>query len=201
MSEGIVYVLTHPAMEGYVKIGKTGNLEERMRSLNNTSVPGPFQCFYAAKVPDMGKTEVDLHEVFGDKRVHPKREFFNVEPSRVERAIRMVALEDVNVQVGDTEEDIAAIHKIDQVGNQTNRFHFEMLNIPVGAVLTFVGRPEVTCTVVQQFPSKVNFQGQETTVSKAAQEVTGKPYGVNGTLYWEYEGYTLSELKNSPSEG
>ena len=43
---GIVYVLTNPAMEGLVKIGKTSRsaLENRMGALYSTGVPFPFNC-------------------------------------------------------------------------------------------------------------------------------------------------------------
>ncbi|MCW8946525.1 MAG: GIY-YIG nuclease family protein, partial [Sedimenticola sp.] len=48
----IVYVLINESMPGYVKVGRTDDLEQRMRSLDNTSLPLPFECFYAAKVND-----------------------------------------------------------------------------------------------------------------------------------------------------
>jgi hypothetical protein len=50
MSE-IVYILTNEAMEGIVKIGRTTtSVEQRIRELDNTSMPLPFQCFYAGEV-------------------------------------------------------------------------------------------------------------------------------------------------------
>lgn len=42
MIEGIVYVLINDAFDGYLKIGKTSNSEQRLKQLNNTSVPLPF---------------------------------------------------------------------------------------------------------------------------------------------------------------
>ena len=58
MSEGIVYVLTNPAMPGMVKIGKTGReVEARLNDLYTTGVPLPFECAYAARVADMDKVE------------------------------------------------------------------------------------------------------------------------------------------------
>ena len=53
MSEGIIYVFVNEAMPGYVKIGKTTNLEQRLKQLYSTPVPLPFECIYAAKVADM----------------------------------------------------------------------------------------------------------------------------------------------------
>ena len=50
---GIVYVLINPAFEGYVKIGKTTDLVQRLKSLDNTSVPLPFRCVHAVEVDDM----------------------------------------------------------------------------------------------------------------------------------------------------
>ena len=44
----IVYLLTNPVMPDLVKIGRTTNLEERLRSLSTHSgVPVPFEVFYA----------------------------------------------------------------------------------------------------------------------------------------------------------
>lgn len=34
MTRGVIYVLTNPAMDGYVKIGKTTNLEQMRITLN-----------------------------------------------------------------------------------------------------------------------------------------------------------------------
>ena len=74
---GIVYVLENPAMPGYIKLGRTDNLIQRMQSLFDTSVPVPFTCYYAARVEDPARVERSLFEVFGDKRSHPRREFFS----------------------------------------------------------------------------------------------------------------------------
>lgn len=58
----IVYVLTNEAMEGMVKIGRTTtSVEQRIREPDNTSLPLPFQCFYAAEVANSAIVEGKLH--------------------------------------------------------------------------------------------------------------------------------------------
>ena len=42
MPQGIIYVLTNAAMEGFVKVGRTQNLDDRLKSLYNSSVPFRF---------------------------------------------------------------------------------------------------------------------------------------------------------------
>ena len=52
-----MYVLINPAFENYVKVGKTINLEQRLRSLDNTIVPRPFRCGFAVEVDDENEVE------------------------------------------------------------------------------------------------------------------------------------------------
>ena len=61
-TQGIVYVLENPAMPGYIKLGKTDNLNRRMRELFDTPVPVPFTCYYAARIEDPAKVEKSLFE-------------------------------------------------------------------------------------------------------------------------------------------
>ena len=63
---GVIYVLVNSAFENYVKIGRTTNLEHRLRSLDNTSVPLPFRCVYAVEVDDENDVERLLHQAFAD---------------------------------------------------------------------------------------------------------------------------------------
>ena len=104
----IVYVLSNPARPGYIKIGKTDNLKERLRNLDRTSTPLPFQCEYAAEVNDADKVEKILHDIFVDKRVRSNREFFEVDPQQIIRALDLQEHKDVTPKedIFETEEDI-----------------------------------------------------------------------------------------------
>ena len=78
----VIYVLTNEAMPGLIKIGITnGDVSERIKQLDNTSIPLPFECFYAAEVTDAAKAEKAIHTAFGDHRVRPSREFSSSPPT------------------------------------------------------------------------------------------------------------------------
>ena len=96
MTEGIVYVLTNPAMPRMVKIGRTGReIGARLSDLYTTGVPLPFECEYAARVKDQNEVESAFHLAFGPYRVNPRREFFNIEPEQAITLLKLMALEDV----------------------------------------------------------------------------------------------------------
>jgi hypothetical protein len=82
-ANGIVYVLTNPAMPGLTKIGMTTQEEitSRLNQLYTTGVPVPFECVYACQVKDCDRVEAAFHLGFGNVRINPKREFFKIEPS------------------------------------------------------------------------------------------------------------------------
>ena len=47
-------------MPDTIKIGITDNLERRIKELDNTSLPLPFECYYAVEVEDASKIEKAL---------------------------------------------------------------------------------------------------------------------------------------------
>src|SRR5574343_326823 len=91
----IIYILTNVAMPGYIKIGKTNDLDRRVKELSRHSgVPLPFEVFYAAEVADMDFVEKKLHEAFGRTRVAENREFFTETPERVVADIKLAEVRD-----------------------------------------------------------------------------------------------------------
>lgn len=198
----IVYILINEAMPGYTKIGRTSNLEQRLLSLDNTTAPLPFECFHAAMVPDATFVERQLFEAFGEHRVRSNREYFRVSPERVAAALRLAQIDDVTPvrDYVETEEDRRAL---DAARQRRSVFNFEMVNIPVGAVLNFTRDDAVTCTMVDK--RRVNFNGQVVSLSLAAQQAlanTGINWkAVQGPLFWEYEGETLDERRTRYEEG
>lgn len=197
--DNIIYILINEAMPGYVKIGKTTDLEQRVRDLSRASgVPLPFEVFYAAKVRDMHAAEKLIHEAFGDNRVAPNREFFKIAPERVVAALKLAEVENITPHqdfVDSPEEQRA----LDKARKMRAKFNFEMVKIPVGSILTFTRNPEVTCKVIND--TQIEYAGEIRSLSEAAKLALGIDYNVAGTLYWEYEDETLDERRRRFEEG
>jgi|TARA_B100001094_G_scaffold130158_1_gene126027 hypothetical protein len=192
----IVYVLSNPAMPGYIKIGKTDNLKERLRNLDRTSTPLPFQCEYAAEVNDADKVEKILHDIFVDKRVRSNREFFEVDPQQIIRALDLQEHKDVTPKedIFETEEDKKAVIKKNEI---RSRFNFEMVKIKPGTELYFSKDEEIKCIVVDKF--QIEFEGTIQSLSQSAMILINR-MGYNwkqiqGTGYWMYSNETLYERR------
>ena len=197
VSTGIVYILTNPAMDGYIKIGRTdSDLTQRMKSLDTSGVPLPFECYYAASVADSTFVEKRLHEAFADRRVRKNREFFEMPPEQARAALQLAAIAEVKVgeDVYESEDDHAALEKAKK---KMANFEFSMIGLEGGETLHFSKNQDVTCTVAGN--KSVLFAGEETSISRAALialQNEGCEWGqVQGTKYWEYRGRTLHDLR------
>ena len=197
MSKGIIYILINEAMPGYTKVGKTRSpIEQRMRELDSTGVPLPFECFHAAMVDDIDFVEKQLHDAFDDHRVRPRREFFRVAPERVQAALRLAEKEDATPR-DDIVEDAGDKAALDKARSKRSKFNSNMVGIQPGAVLKFVKDPNITCTVLDH--KKVEFEGEEMSLSSAPLTIIRRMgYTWNriaGPVYWGIDGETLDERR------
>ena len=193
-TNGTIYILINEAMPGFTKIGKTTtSVEQRMRELDTTGLPLPFECFYAANVANVDLVERKLHDAFNDQRVRSRREFFQIDPERVQSALEIAGGEDVtpkNDVVVDAD-DQAALNKARE---RRGSFNFQMVDIPVGSQLTFARDREVTCRIIDN--KQVDFEGGLMSLSASASKVIHRMgYSwkqIAGPDYWEYDGEALS---------
>lgn len=83
---GYVYILTNPSFrEDWVKIGMTQNMEERLKTLDTTALPLPFEKYATLQTAKYQIAEKHVHhyiETFTNLRIRDKREFFNVKPEQ-----------------------------------------------------------------------------------------------------------------------
>jgi len=194
-----VYILTNDAMPGLVKIGMSERpIQDRILELDTTSVPLPFQCYYAARVNDYRKVERALHTAFGDFRIRQSREFFSVDPFRVKAILEILAEEEVTPR-GDvvaSPEDAIALQK---ASKRSRRFNFREVDIPIGAILHFVQNESITATVASE--NSVVFRNQELSISAAAllatRECGYSSSSVAGPWYWLFQGETLDAIRQT----
>jgi T5orf172 domain len=194
----IVYVLINAAMPGLVKIGITnGDVASRLRQLDTTSTPLPFECFYAAEVRDAATVERAIHTAFGDHRVRQNREFFKISPDKPKAIIALLCIRDVTPGVElfaepDDKEAVAEAKKRRAV------FRFSSVGITPGAILQSVFDDNITCIV--RGDRRIEFRGEETSLSRSALQIAHEKglgwSAVAGPDYWKYDGKTLSEWRD-----
>ena len=203
---GVVYCLTNQAMPGYVKIGKTTNLSTRLRTLDNTSSPLPFDCVYAIEVDDHDDAERLLHETFGHARTRSTREFFEISEQHVIAAMRLTGGRDITPG-RDVVEDEESQRALDKARERRAAFNFEMVGLKPGDEIYFRGSPNVSgAEASEQFvkvvsKNKILFREKETSLSAAAlvllrEEGWSLPAGaVGGPAYWYYGGESMWERR------
>ena len=97
MKTGYVYILTNPSFAAnFIKIGMTSkSVEERVMSLDNTSVPMPFEIYAPVQTSKYCELEAVVHKVLNtqnDCRIRSNREFFNIAPDKALNIIKDIAL-------------------------------------------------------------------------------------------------------------
>ena len=195
----IVYILTNPVIPDLIKVGRTTNLEERVRSLSSHSgVPVPFEVYYACVVNDSAKVEKHIHDGFGDHRVNPRREFFRINPERVLSILKLVEIDNIT-PTADYVADYEEQQSLNKERGRRSNFNFASVGIPIGAVLHFVRDESVTVKVVDD--RNVEFEGETTSLSQSSMTLLNRDHGwnassVQGPRYWVYENETLSERRS-----
>ena len=147
---GYVYILTNPSFkEDWVKIGKSSRpVDIRSKELDNTAVPLPFEIYATLKTVKYDIVEKKIHKAIDrltDLRIRQNREFFNIKPELALEILRdeAMVLDDADVTLY---KDNKPIKLEDQNASAATtpslphrpRFKFSMVNIPIGAILTFV---------------------------------------------------------------
>lgn len=195
-NEGIVYVLSNPAMPGLVKIGSTthDSVTIRMSQLYTTGVPFPFDCEYAARVSDVAQVEKAFHVAFAPSRLNSRREFFDIEPSQAIAIIKLLQIEDVTPEVrneADKTDHADREAGEDYIRKKRPQLNFTEMNIPVGAVLEASKTGELATVMSDKF---IAFREEEMSLTKATRLVLENDYSVAPTPHWTYEGRKLKDI-------
>lgn len=200
-NNGVVYVLTNPAMPGLVKIGKTTrtDVSARLNELYSTGVPVPFECAYAARVENEAKVEKAFHQAFGPYRLNPKREFFQIEPEQAIALLEIMALEDVtpSLQAEAEKVDVDSKEASKKLKARRPNLNFVEMGIPIGSTLHFV-QGNATVEVISE--RKVLLNGEETSLTAATQELLKNSYQVAPGPYWTFNGRSIRDIYNETYE-
>jgi hypothetical protein len=193
----VVYVLTNPAMPGFVKIGKTllEDVGQRLAQLYTTGVPFPFELAFACKVPNADEVEKALHRAFAPYRANPKREFFNIDAEQAIAILKLLHVQDATAEIARLPTSIPAAEL--EAGRQYTarrpNLNFREMGIPIGSVLQFTDG-DATVTVIGD--KKVMLNGEEISLTAATRELLGIEYSVAPSRYWTFEGKSLHEIYN-----
>ncbi|MBQ1563991.1 GIY-YIG nuclease family protein [Candidatus Saccharibacteria bacterium] len=199
MSEGYVYILVNPVMPGIIKIGFTKDIKRRLRDLDTTGVPQPYEPYFSVKTKKYQLLEKVIHrelDKLTDSRLRNNREFFKMDPDVARDLLLNVSqlLDDAEIDDYGNKTAEDAISEDGKVHPMSSRTTFEMLGIPVGTVLEPVTE---VCPVVKTVDDKNSVCILDTmeikTISRVVVDAYGTPH--NGFDYYRYNGEVLSKIR------
>ena len=208
---GYVYILTNPSFkEDWVKIGKSSRpVDVRSKELDNTAVPLPFEIYATLKTVKYEQVEKLIHKTIDrltDLRIRQNREFFNVSPAKA-----LDILKDISTTLDDAEIDEVylgeARFKKNIDGEEVTekkrpRFKFSMVNIPIGATLTFV---PTGITVKVADDDKIEYEGRLYKLSPFVgtfmpEDKRNMSGAYQGAKYFTYQGEILDDIRTRLEE-
>lgn len=192
----IVYVLSNPAMQGIVKIGKTtqSDVEQRMSQLYSTGVPLPFKCEYAVEVLDCHNVERALHIAFEPYRVNPRREFFDIAAEQAIAILKLLGTKDMTPNIeNQLNQNVTAAEKSSaKKMDRKPPMNYSVMDIPIGSELVYIENDSITVEVVSD--RKIKYNGEIMGLTKANMLVQGLDYNIQPSPYWTYNGKVLKDI-------
>lgn len=213
---GVIYILTNPSFEQYVKIGYADDVDKRLKQLNRSEcIPYAFRK-YATYEVEARLSDLKLHAMID--RINPNlrtidnvdgkqrvREFYAMSPETAYSILETIAelsgrtdkLHLFDMTQEEEEQQELAQEIVEEHVERMSPFAFSKCGIPVGATITYFNRGNVNsgteCTVVDD--KTVEYQGRRLSLSALATELTGSKWGVAGPRYFKYNGEWLNDLR------
>lgn len=209
---GYVYIFTNDSFrDDWVKIGKTTNLKERLKTLFNTSLPLPFKIYATLQTSKYDKVERIIHKQIdrlSDLRINQNREFFNVHPSQALDIFidQAQLLDDAIIMKYKDNEPSELVYppcpqkmpNDEQVKlPQRKPFEFSMVGLNVGDTVIF---DALQLPVKVAGKNKVEHEGRLWSLSAFCgtylpEKMQNKSGAYQGPKYFSYGGKTLWELR------
>ncbi|ADG40339.1 GIY-YIG nuclease family protein [Leuconostoc kimchii] len=208
---GYVYALENKSFPGYIKIGQTAHLSQRLKQFNDTGIPDsrPTLLLFALKITNFKRAERLLHIALADKRDSLSKEYFKASYNQVKSAFDLLLFNDPNAEFVKPNAYNAKVTGIDQpnvirkIGQRPNR-NFHYLSIPIGAKLQFKDDPKIEVTVLDGKNQVLCRCGNLHTLSRAAiccydyrHNLSGEQSGRdrNGFAWFSYHHILLKDVK------
>ena len=208
---GYVYILTNPSFkEDWVKIGKSSRpVDVRSKDLDNTAVPLPFEIYATMQTSKYNEVEKMVHKMIDrltDLRIRQNREFFNVPPQVALDILRDIAnaIDDAVVTLYRDNQPIPEGEERPKEKREIKRcrFKFSMVDIPIGAMITFIPTG-IQVKVVSD--DQIEYEGRIYKLSPfvgtfmpAEKRNTSGAY--QGAKYFTYKGKVLEELRRNKEQ-
>ena len=206
---GYVYILTNPSFrEDWVKIGKTTNMEKRLKTLNTTALPLPFKVYATIKTSKYEELEKIIHKQIDrltDLRINQSREFFNVHPAQALDIFldQATALDDAIVtkyENGKPRQMFPVLEKSKEDKEkkfQRPPFDFSMVGLNVGDRVIF---DALNLEVKVAGKNKVEYEGRLWSLSAFCgtylpENMHNASEAYQGPKYFSYQGKTLWEIR------
>ena len=194
---GYVYIATNPCFEE-IKIGSSKNPEKRIKELDKTGTPLPFDIFAklkTSKYKEVEKLVIKTLDELTDSRLRSNREFFNIKPE-----IALSILNDIAKTLDDTEIIIPAT-RTKEMNNKVNKrrsnFKFTMIGISIGEKIIFTPTGQEVKVVSE---NKVEYENEIYSLSGFTKKyipidkrILSNHY--DGPKYFTYKGKVLKILR------
>lgn len=219
MSKGLVYILTNPCLDGWVKIGMTerNDINRRLQELNSPpNIPLSYRCYATYEVDNPLEVERRIHSLIDrvDDSLHAReqlnngrireREFFKISTETAYGIFK-----DIAALRGDSNKLKLSTPTIDQsqeeeiAESRTKRANnsFQLLNINIGEDVSFLYDDSIVAKVSDN-KNKLEFDNAIYSVTALAKKILFERYNwsenlhVNGWRFFTKDGISLSDLRD-----
>jgi len=218
MSKGLVYILTNPCLDGWVKIGMTekNDVEQRVKELSSpTNMPLSFRCYAVYEVDSPREVEKQIHNIIDliDESLHAKelldngkvktKEFFKMSPEAAFGVFKAIAsLRGDSDKLKPYIPTAAQIQEQEYMENKKKsvKTTFNLLNLSVGETIAFLYDDRITAIVADD-KNRIEYENSMYSVSALAAKLLHERNGwaenvhVNGWRFFTKDGMTLSDLR------
>lgn len=220
MAKGLVYILTNPCLDGWVKIGMTelNGIERRLQELNApTNMPLSFRCYAVYEVENPLEVETRIHSLIDrvDDSFHAqerldngrirRREFFKMSPETAFGIFKDIAAlrgDSCNLQLYTPTEEESQEQELAERRTRRSNNSFKLLQIDTGEEIKFLYDDTIIAKVIDE-KNKIEYGGITYTISDLARKILIERFGwadnlhVNGWTKFTKDGVALSDLRNN----